>query len=264
MIFETGRISANGSIAELLWRMEIHAPRIAANYRGSGQFLNILGSRHWEHPLRRPMSIAGVTGTRIQIIYKQVGPITSLLTSKKPDTEIDLLGPIGNQFTGWNIEDIHPVLIGGGTGVAPILNLHYECQQAGVKHSTIFGARTKTGHFLQHAPKKEIYLTTDDGSLGISGTVMAALSPLVQNLNQPAIYACGPQPMLKVIQSFVLSRKIPAQFAVESYMACGLGLCQGCVIKLNKPLTSRHSYHEKYSLTCVNGPVYRAEEICFD
>jgi len=154
-------------------------------------------------------------------------------------------------------------LIGGGTGVAPILNLHHECQQAGVNHTTIFGARKSGGHFLEPDETQQLILTTDDGSLGIRGTVMGPLERVIQTHPNPALYVCGPEPMLVRIQKFALERQIPAQLSVESYMACGIGLCQGCVIEKNQNSNRRHSYHETYSLTCMDGPVYKAEEIRF-
>jgi len=100
MIIEKGEITVNKSIADDLWMMEISAPEVVKNYQGCGQFVNVLVSDQWEHPLRRPMSIAGVKGARFQIIYKPVGPITALLTTRKTGDTINILGPLGNQFTG--------------------------------------------------------------------------------------------------------------------------------------------------------------------
>ena len=263
MIIEKGEITVNESIAQELWMMEMNAPGIVGAYRGCGQFINILGSDQWEHPLRRPMSIAGVNDSRLQIIYKPVGPITTLLSTKTVGTTVDVLGPLGNQFTGWRDGNNYPILIGGGTGVAPILNLHHECQQAGVNHTTIFGARNSGGHFLKPDERHGMILTTDDGSLGIRGTVMVPLEQVVQRHPNSVIYACGPEPMLIRVQEFALKRTIPAQLSVESYMACGIGLCQGCVIEKNQKPSRRHTYNGTYSLTCIEGPVYRAEEIRF-
>ena len=78
------------------------------------------------------------------------------------------------------------------------------------------------------------------------------------------IYACGPEPMLASIQIYALENDIPAQLSVESYMGCGVGLCQGCVISRNTKNSLTHSYHQKYSLICLDGPVYEAKDIQFD
>ena len=62
----------------------------------------------------------------------------------------------------------------------------------------------------------------------------------------------------------VTDHNIPAQLAVESYMGCGVGICQGCVISRQNNSKKEHSYHEKYSLVCIDGRVYNAGDITFD
>ena len=87
---------------------------------------------------------------------------------------------------------------------------------------------------------------------------------LCENKDNPEVFACGPEPMLKAVQSYVTVKHIPAQLAVESYMGCGVGICQGCVISRRNNNKKNHSYHERYSLVCIDGPVYNAGEIIFD
>jgi dihydroorotate dehydrogenase electron transfer subunit len=69
--------------------------------------------------------------------------------------------------------------------------------------------------------------------------------------------------MLLAVQKFAVEKNARAQLSVESYMGCGVGLCQGCVIERQNGQVMKHSYHEKYSLVCLDGPVYECDEIIF-
>ena len=148
-------------------------------------------------------------------------------------------------------------------GLAPVLNLWNHFTDQTNKNYLIIGARSGDEHIHQHNPEKHIYITTDDGSMGIKGTVMEALKEISKNIQKPVIIACGPEPMLKAIQSYVKINDIPTQLSVESYMGCGIGICQGCVILRQNTTKKDHSYHEKYSLVCLDGPVYKSEAISF-
>jgi len=253
------RIKSNEEIAQDIWEMKFEAPKIAALYKGAGQFINILASDDWEHALRRPMSISAVDADTLSFIYKISGPVTKLLKSKKELDSLNILGPLGNIFLDWDNLHNFPILVGGGTGLAPLLNLHNNCLTKGIKHALILGARNKFQHFLDHDPQNGVYLCTDDGSLGIKGTVMAALESVLKTHKNAHIFTCGPAAMLKAIQFLAIKKQIACQLSVESYMACGTGLCQGCAIGINSS-----SSEKNYSLVCSNGPVYKAEEVLFD
>jgi len=260
MVKEDCIIVENRQLADTIWTMTMKAPLITQNYIGAGQFILLLIDRLSEHPLRRPMSIANVEGDHLSIIYKTIGSVTNEMIHLKPDDTIDVLGPLGNIFTGFE-NNMNPILIGGGVGLAPILNLQKELKESTV----IIGARTENEHFLTHSIETGLMLTTDDGTLGIKGTVLTVLSDVITKLPKPAIYACGPTPMLKALQTFTIENDIPAQFSVESYMACGIGICQGCVIKNSSKISnSDPTYHKKFDLVCTHGPVFPAEEISFD
>lgn len=263
MLIERVNIISNTEIANNIWEMFFDAPKIISEYKGSGQFINILVEDSWNHPLRRPMSIASVNDGRVSIIYKIFGDVTKMLSKKESGSNIEILGPLGNTFTKWN-EDCYPILVGGGVGVPPILNLKSECELSEIDHSIIIGARNSNEHFITHNPEKNIILTTDDGSAGESGTVMNPIDIIIKEKINPYIFACGPEPMLVAIRNYSLKNNIPAQLSVESYMGCGVGLCQGCVISKNNIHKKENSYHEQYSLVCVDGPVYEAKDIRFE
>ncbi len=263
MIDQVCHITQVTELASGIWQLTFTGEKIVSFYKGAGQFIEILGSNSWATPLRRPMSIAGVNGDKISIIFKVMGKMTSQLIQLKPEDEIQVLGPLGNTFS-YSDKSKTPLLVGGGVGLAPVLNFYSTLRNKNDSIGLILGARTESEHFLPHSPEKGIYLTTDDGSVGIPGTVIPTLIKRSHDVMNPIIYACGPEPMLKAIQQFCLEEGIPAQLSVESYMGCGVGLCQGCVIRKTEIDVKEHSYQRKYSLVCKHGPVYHAKEIVFD
>ena len=263
MLIERADIISNTEVAHNIWEMFLDAPGITSEYKGSGQFINILVEDSWNHPLRRPMSIASAKDGKVSIIYKIFGDVTRILSKKKSGNNIEVLGPLGNTFTNWN-NNYYPILVGGGVGLPPILNLKSECELSKIDHTIIIGAQNSNEHFIAHDPENDIILTTDDGSSGESGTVMNPIDRVIKEKNRPYIFACGPEPMLVAIRDYSLKNNIPTQLSVESYMGCGVGLCQGCVISKNNTDKKENSYHEQYSLVCIDGPVYESKDIQFE
>ena len=255
MIINKSEIIENNQIAEGIWQMVFKSVEIATRYLGAGQFVSVLANDNWEHPIRRPMSIAEVINDEISIIYKVFGSVTLSLAKLKSNDSINVLGPMGNTF---NVEydKYYPILIGGGIGLSPILNLSTYLAKMDINAAIIIGAKTADEHFLQHNPNKKMFLTSDDGSKGIKGTVIDALAIVLEDIDNPKIFACGPEQMLRSIQKMLEEKSIPAQFSVESYMACGVGICQGCAIPKKQ--------NDGYFLVCKDGPVFEAYEVKFD
>ncbi len=255
MIIDKSEIIENTQIADGIWRMIFKSAEISVRYRGAGQFVSVLANDNWEHPIRRPMSIASVKDDEMSIIYKVYGSVTQALTQLKSTDYIDILGPLGNTFTV-DYDTYNPILIGGGIGLSPILNLSKCLTQKGINITVIIGAKTSKEHFLRHNPDKNMFLCTDDGTRGIKGTVIDAHKIVLKEIRNPKIFACGPEQMLSSIQKVIEGKSIPAQFSIESYMACGVGFCQGCAI----PKTQNNEYY----LVCKDGPVFKANEVKLD
>ncbi|HEY1684460.1 MAG TPA: dihydroorotate dehydrogenase electron transfer subunit [Tepidisphaeraceae bacterium] len=108
-------------------------------------------------------------------------------------------------------------------------------------------------------------ITTDDGSLGTRGFVTAALTAYLDSINDPAvIYTCGPEPMMKAVANIAIQRNIECQVAVERAMACGMGTCQSCVIRVKKPDPAKPPLAGSpwcYRLACTDGPIFTAQEL---
>ena len=258
---EIGKVISNNQISEGIYKTVFHAPAIAVNSH-PGQFVNILPLSNWNHVMRRPMSIVSQGNDEISIIYKAIGEGTLIMANWERETNVDLIGPLGNYWRGYNKK--HPILIGGGVGIAPILNLHNLLIKDQIDHILIMGARNEREHFLKHDPEKQIYMSTDDGSFGISGNVVDALQNIFPDGNYPLdckIYSCGPPMMMDGVRSYALQYHLECDLALETIMACGVGICQGCTVERKTSKELGHSYRNRFSLACMDGPIYNAKEI---
>jgi len=227
-----------------------------------GQFINILPNSNWDKVMRRPMSIASQGSGKISIIYKAIGDGTHVMANWKRGDEVDIIGPLGNYWCEY--ETTFPILIGGGVGIAPILNLHHLLIENNIDHVLIMGARTKEEHFLKHEPKQNIYMSTDDGRLGLKGNVIDAIQSIYENKNLPEnakIFSCGPPLMMESVRSYAIDNQLACDLALETIMACGFGICQGCTVIKKFDDQIEHSYRNHFALACMDGPIFNANEI---
>jgi dihydroorotate dehydrogenase electron transfer subunit len=248
------RVTANDLIAEETWTLRFHSPELAAQLR-PGQFLNILTSAHIDPLLRRPYSISNVIGDECEIMYSLVGKGTHALSQKIPGDTIGVLGPLGNTF-GFEKSFGTAIIVAGGIGVAPFPFLTRELQQREIPLITFLGARNAAR--VVSRGLANLHVATDDGSEGFHGNVIAALSAYLaeHQIDNPMIFACGPNAMLKAAQKFALDRGIACELSLESEMACGIGICQGCPVE-------RHQGERKYALVCTEGPCFDSNDILF-
>ena len=258
MIFnETARVIETKEIAFNTYETYLDSPKIA-KLALPGQFINILPSLDWPNIMRRPMSIASQGNKTISIIYKSVGLGTEIMRDWNVGDMVDIIGPLGNYWHGY--QDYYPILIGGGVGIAPILNLHNLLNEQSIKHVLIMGAQSERDHFINHNPKKSIYMATDDGSIGIKGNVIEVLNKLGFD-NRIKIFSCGPPAMMEALKIYSNSNSIKCDLALETIMACGIGICQGCSVELKGDKRNKHSYRDKFSLVCLDGPIFDAKKI---
>ena len=258
MIQEVGEVTYNNELAQNFYEAEIISPEISKLCK-PGQFINILPSASWDNVMRRPMSVSYQDGYKIRIIYKIVGTGTQSMGNWKMGDSVDFIGPLGNHWKNW--DNYFPVLMGGGVGIAPILNLHKYLNSINVKHVLIMGARTKAEHFLNPSKIENIYLTTDDGTLGVKGRITDALMEFEFKHHNSKIFACGPPLMMEAIRKLAIKNKIECDLALERIMACGFGICQGCTVEKNQEISHKSSYRSKFALACMDGPIFSAKEI---
>ncbi len=229
--------------------IEISCPEIAQEAL-PGQFVNVKVTKHTAPLLRRPFGVAAVDKEKgsFCLIYRIIGEATHMLMELEAGDELDIVGPLGH---GFDLGAAKPLLVGGGTGLAP---LHYLAMGFGAgKTDVLMGGRTATELFWTELYKDlsaNVFTTTDDGSLGTKGTVMALLPELLQQ-GYDVVYVCGPVPMMKAVAAACAEAGVKCQVSLEKYMACGLGACLSCACEgIGKRLK-----------VCKDGPVFWAEEV---
>ena len=170
MIFnEKAEVISNKQVAANIFEAILYSPKISKN-TAPGQFINILPNHNWLNVMRRPMSVAWQKDNKISIIYKVFGEGTKIISEWSKGDVVDVIGPLGNKWSGYKGK--MPILVGGGVGIAPILNLHKYLSNIGIDHILIMGARYKNEHFIEHNPNKGIYVCTELDDWGFNGNVI--------------------------------------------------------------------------------------------
>jgi dihydroorotate dehydrogenase electron transfer subunit len=145
------------------------------------------------------------------------------------------------------------LLIGGGIGVPPILELS---KQLKGEKQILAGYRDELFLTEEFEKNGTLYLATEDGSAGTKGNVLDAIRE--QELEADIIYACGPTPMLRALKAYALEKNIECWISMEEHMACGIGACLACVCKSTE--VDGHS-HVKNKRVCKEGPVFLSTEV---
>lgn len=236
-------LESNRPAAPGVYRMELSAEQPLAHR--CGQFVEIAVPGKF---LRRPISVSLSEERRLQLLYKVAGEGTRILAALQPGTKLDLLTGLGNGF--------HPeacrqraLLIGGGIGAAPLLQLCRDLRTAGREVTALLGFNTAS-EILLHAELEalgaEVHIATADGSCGIPGFVTDALARI-----RPAFdhyYVCGPMPMMCALFPVLPET---GEFSLEERMGCGTGLCFGCTVQTTAGPRR----------ICHDGPVFKKEEL---
>ncbi|MBQ7454302.1 MAG: dihydroorotate dehydrogenase electron transfer subunit [Selenomonadaceae bacterium] len=234
-------IIANEPVAEKIFRLTVDATELAENSR-AGQFVQVKISD--DFTLRRPLGIASTAGGRVKIFYRVVGHGTEILSRRRVGERVNILGPLGNGFTQ---RDGKILLVGGGMGLAPLL-----CVAEKFSADVLMGGRNSSEvnfwqeEFRPHA--EEIFLTTDDGSVGVYGFVTDALPDVLSKKNYSAILTCGPEIMMRGVAKIAREKKLPCEVSFEKRMACGLGACLSCSIDTA----------DGRKKVCKDGPIFDA------
>ena len=239
------------SLSDGIFDMTLKAEEIAKEAK-AGQFISVYLNNK-SKILPRPISICGIdkeAGT-LRIVYRTVGDGTKELSDYKEGEMVKILGPLGNGFTQ---KDKKAILIGGGIGIPPMLEL---MKQLDCDKTAVLGYRD-SDMFLKDEFEAvgDVVISTEDGSFGTKGNVIDAIKE--QGVEGSIIYACGPTPMLRGIKAYAEEMGIEAQISMEERMACGIGACLACVFK-SKDVDSHSHVHNKR--VCKDGPVFDAREV---
>lgn len=217
-----------------------------------GQFVEVRVDGSPTTFLRRPISIHFVDrrAGELRLLVALVGDGTRQLATLTPGHRLNCLLPLGNGFT-LPTADCHPLLVGGGVGVAPLLYLGAELRRLGVEPTFLLGARTATDLLMldEFASHGRVFVTTEDGSQGEQGFVTQ--HTLLGKEMFGCIYTCGPTPMMKAVAAYASKKDIDCEASLENVMACGLGACLCCVEKTT----------EGNLCVCKDGPVFNVKRL---
>lgn len=257
MLEKTIEIKSNREISPDTFLLELISAELA-NESKPGQFVMIRVENGTDPLLRRPFSIYDTdnNGT-VKILYRVVGKGTRILSCKKNGDFLTILGPLGSKFKfPDSIENV--ILVAGGIGIAPLFYLGQNLLPGNFEFLTGFRSSQEIINIESNGSRQsiEVSLTTDDGSFGYHGRVTDLLEDILKGNNNKysRIYACGPLPMLKQTALTAEKFNIPCQVSIEAFMACGLGVCQGCAVKV-----TTSEAESSYQRVCMEGPVFDAE-----
>ncbi len=262
--------------------MRIRAPRCAAAAK-PGNFVHISCSEL--RPMRRPMSIMRARDDWIEILFKIVGDGLRLLSQKTVGDRLSVLGPIGTPFSP-SPERPNVLLIGGGVGIPPMVFVADYLRQdnSGWTPLAILGSEipfpfdllpsklatpwlpaelNRTMPLLESwgVPARLATLAGFEGCFEGYVTELAErwLSTLTDaERAKSEIFACGPTPMLRAVAALAGRYGLPCQVSLEEYMACAVGGCAGCAVRIETadgPAMKR---------VCVDGPVFDAATVVWE
>lgn len=254
MVCDSYPILSREEIGQEIWDYRVHCPQLASKAE-PGQFVHI-GVPGFS--LRRPISICGIDREEgnLRLVFAVRGQGTRMLATLQPGQEMDILGPLGHGFSLLG-EESRIAVVGGGIGVPPLLELAGRHQK---NCTAILGFRSREQVILDvdFAALCDTVVCTDDGSYGVEGTVAPALESLLQACRLDMVYACGPKPMLRATAELCRAYGVRCQLSLEERMACGVGACLGCAVKILR------DGKETYLHVCKDGPVFEAGEVIWE
>lgn len=263
MLLFNSRVLVKTVLAPDIFRLRLSSDAGFAADTRPGKFvmLGFLGPS-LDPLLLRPFGISGWNDSWFEVLIKVTGRGTRLLSHCQPGDELRVHGPLGNGYplekTGGSL-----LLVAGGMGLASILSvIHFYEGSPPQGSKLLYGAANAE----QLIPVAELGLAeefaremvTDDGSWGRQALVTDLLREELSRCPDRLIFACGPEPMLRAVVSILRKSGAPGYVSLEKRMACGFGVCLGCVQKVfTKPGLI-------YRKVCSQGPVFPALEVDFD
>lgn len=218
-----------------------------------GQFAEIRVDNSPSTFLRRPISINYVDREKNEVwfLVQLVGDGTRKLATLEKGDLLNVVLPLGNGFSMPQTPEKKVLLVGGGVGTAPMLYLGEALLKKGCKPSFLLGARSKNDllQLEQFASLGEVYVTTEDGSMGEKGYVTMHNVLLKNKFDM--IYTCGPKPMMVAVAKYAKESQIECEVSLENTMACGVGACLCCVEKTD----------EGHVCVCKEGPVFNIKKL---
>lgn len=248
------KILAKNELCPNQYEITVEAPYVVRNAR-AGQFIIFRADEDSE---RVPLTIADVNKEKgeLTLVFMAVGYSTKLLAALNVGDEIhDIVGPLGQPT---HIKKYGTVVcLAGGYGAAPCYLIAKAFKEAGNKVYMIMGARNKDLIFWQDKMKNactELFITTDDGTLGEKGFVTQVLDRIIKKEKVDYAIAVGPMPMMRAVADLTRDKEIYTEASMNPIMVDGTGMCGACRVTVDG----------ETKFACVDGPDFDAHKIDFD
>lgn len=215
-----------------------------------GEYLSILCQ---DLTLRRPFSIADFENGAITVLFKKKGKGTEYMSNLKIGDEIEFSAPLGNTF---KIENKKTLLIGAGIGVAPLFYLNKKLKEIGAE--TYFAAGFLNKDDIIDFNSQYSFVSTDDGSNGNKGSICDYIEKIIQEFKPQKVVSCAPHVVLEIVAKIADKHSLECEVAMEKVMACGVGVCRGCVIQIKQDGKIQNA------TVCKDGPVFDAKEVVWE
>jgi len=199
-----------------------------------------------------PMSLSAIgPDGRSSITVAKVGEATEVLHKRKTGDILGIRGPYGNSFLPVSG---NTMVVGGGTGLAPLAPLTEELAELHARVALIAGAKTQDEIlFLDRTTTAlsridgRVVAVTEDGSHGIKGLATDVAEQLLEKERFDMLYTCGPEEMMYKLFLLAERYETPIQASLERLMRCAIGICGSCVIG-------------KFRV-CRDGPVFSLKQL---
>lgn len=236
------------------------APGLAERFR-AGQYvaLSVAGDRlarraFWIHRVKP----TGGHGLTLEIVVDRVGPGTAWLASASPGTRLSVTGPLGRPFS-LPKEPASCVLVGEGHSTAPLFPLAERLRERGCAVTLLVAGATEADLLSALEARRSaraVSVVTQDGSVGLRGTVAQHLPDLLRTADAEVVYAAGEAALLRDVARIAEAHGAWSQTALEHPVPCATGLCQGCAVPVTGANTARHM-----ARACIDGPVFRGDRV---
>lgn len=245
MEYITSKIIENIEISESIYSMKLSHDVVVK----PGQFYMLKGEKAF---LGRPISVCEVNEDKVRFVYAVVGQGTDEFSKLKEGDSIKIIGPLGNGFST-ELDYGKVALVGGGIGVAPMLELAKALNKAGKTRIDFYGGfRNKV--YLENEIKNyvdKVIISTNTGAVGHKGFIT---EPLLENIKKyDTVLCCGPEIMMKRVVEICKENDVNIYVSMEKHMACGVGACLVCTCKTK----------EGNKRTCKDGPVFNGLDVEF-
>ncbi|MGQ9604843.1 MAG: dihydroorotate dehydrogenase electron transfer subunit [Thermogutta sp.] len=279
----SAEVSQHERIAKDTFRIRLKCPEIARRIV-PGQFVMMRLPGRQDPLLGRPLAMYDVAISaedglpgELDIVYITLGRMTRILATLRPGDAIEIWGPLGNGFAPCQAP--HLILVSGGIGYTPFLAVakealnrqHYgrSAREPRVQ-DVVLCHGVRTADYLPDLNPfsdagVEVLVSSEDGTVGQKGLVIAMLPDVLNRYRRDSacVYSCGPEPMLRAVADICARHGVPCFVSLETPMACGLGICFSCVVRLRERQGDSGEGWD-YHRVCVEGPVFDASRVIFE